>query len=107
MTRGVKTKLTPAQWKKMGEMAKDGCQNGTIARLMDLAEQTITDNKQIRDFLHKKRCEGKRELRKAQRETAIDAKNPTMQIFLGKNILDQADKREARVSGEIHVHIRD
>ena len=59
MTRGVKTKLTEEQWQKMAELAFNGCQNNTIAGIMDIPVKTIDDNKQIRNYLTKKRQERK------------------------------------------------
>ena len=59
MTRGVKTVLTDEQLTQMGEYAFNGNQNGTIARLMGIAEDTIQSSKELQGFLRKKRCERK------------------------------------------------
>ena len=69
--RGKKLKLTKEQWKQMGEYALDGCQNGTIAMLMDIPEGTIQSSKELQGFLRKKRAERKSKLYKAQTQTAI------------------------------------
>ncbi len=95
MTRGKKTVLTEAQWRKMAEHALDGCQNGTIAGLMDIPVQTIVDNKEIRDFLWKKRCERKSIKRKEQDKHAKTT--PVMSIFQGKNELGQSDHKTMAV----------
>lgn len=89
----------------MGNYALEGCQNGTIAALMGWDKQVIIDRPDILSFLHKKRCQRKLKLRKAQSETAFKSKNSAMQIFLGKNDLEQSDKQDHNVSGEISVHI--
>lgn len=88
---GRKPKVfTPAQWEQMGSYALAGCQNGTIAALMDIPKNTLIDH--CRTFLHKKRCQRKLILRKAQNKHL--EKNPIMCIFLGKNELGQSDKQE-------------
>ena len=57
--RGKKLKLTKEQWKQIGEYALNGCQNGTIASLMDIPKTTIQDSEEVRTFLNKKRAERK------------------------------------------------
>ena len=52
-------------------------------------EYEVLDNN-YRKLMKKKRAEGKAWLRDRQHETA--EKNPIMQIWLGKNNLDQTDK---------------
>ena len=90
--------FTADQKKKMGEYALAGCQNNTIAGLMDVPLNTITDN--FREFLWKKRCERKLELREQQNKSAKNGV-PSMQIWLGKNDLDQADKSDIKHSGAV------
>lgn len=50
-----------------------------------------------------KREGGKSSLRRAQWKTAIESGNPVMQIFLGKNMLGQADKQEISLDAEVHT----
>jgi hypothetical protein len=86
-----KTVFTPAQIKKMNTLALNGCQNNTIATIMDIPHESI-----VRRFgkqLTKKRCERKNNLRKMQNAAAKKG-NPALLIFLGKNELNQADKCE-------------
>jgi hypothetical protein len=45
------------------------------------------------EVYEQKREGGKESLRRAQWKSAIDGKNPALQIFLGKNILNQSDKQ--------------
>lgn len=75
-------------------MAFNGCQNNTIATLMDIPINTL-----IRHFgklLTKKRAERKNALREAQTQKAIKTKDTAMLCFLGKNELDQTDKQEIK-----------
>jgi hypothetical protein len=83
--------FTPAQIKKMNTLALNGCQNNTIASIMDIPLQTLVDN--FRGVLTKKRAERKNTLRKHQMKAAKNG-NPALLIFLGKNELGQKDKRE-------------
>ena len=54
-----KKELTPEQWEEIGEYAFNGCQNKTIAGLMDWPDGFIEHNKIISKFLTKKRQERK------------------------------------------------
>jgi len=90
------TKFTKEQITQMEDYALAGCQNNTIATLMDIPMNTLLDH--FRKLLTKKRCERKYNLRKAQNDIATgDSKAAvTMLIFLGKNELGQADKMETQ-----------
>ena len=46
------------------------------------------------DYSKAKKAVGKMSLRRAQYVTATQQKNPTMLIWLGKNLLDQKDRQE-------------
>lgn len=89
--------FTEAQVRKMCRLALNGCQNNTIASIMDIPKQTLVDN--FRQLLTKKRCERKNTLRKHQNAAAKKG-NPALLIFLGKNELDQRDKQETEISGK-------
>ena len=81
--------FTDEEIQQMEEYALDGCQNGTIATLMEIPNSTL-----IRRFskkLTKKRAERKQRLRLIQTNLALS--NPAMAIFLGKNELNQTDKQ--------------
>lgn len=69
-------------------MAKIGCTDREIAEHFGINDQTM--RRVFVDFLVKGRSELKQRLRQAQLKVAFDG-NPTMLIFLGKNILGQAD----------------
>lgn len=92
--------FTDIQIKKMQRLALSGCQNCTIATIMDIPVQTLVDN--FREILTKKRCERKYNLRK-QQDAAAKKGNPALLIFLGKNELGQADKQDIAMSGEIRL----
>ncbi len=82
--------FTDEDEQKMYEYALSGCQNGTISTLMCIPLSTLV--RRFGGLLREKRAERKYNLRKAQTDLSIS--NPAMAIFLGKNELDQKDKKE-------------
>lgn len=77
--------------RKIGELAGLGCTNLEIATLCELHVDTITNN--YSDILAKGREMGKRRLRMLQWHSARRG-SVAMQIWLGKQYLDQRDKSE-------------
>ncbi len=86
-----KREFTADQVARMSQLALAGCQNNTIASMMDIPIETLMDH--FRKLLTKKRCERKYNLLKHQ-NAAAKKHIPAMLIFLGKNILGQTDKVE-------------
>ena len=84
-------KFTDKQIVEMQKYALEGCQNNTIATLMDIP--IVTLERRFGKLLTKKRCERKYKLRRDQNKAA-KAGNPALLIFLGKNELGQTDKQE-------------
>jgi hypothetical protein len=99
--RGKKKTINKNDMAKAEEYAFTGCKNNTIATLMDWGHNFIDDRPDIRKKLTKKRAERKHALLKAQTDKALKEKNPTMQIFLGKNELGQTDKQQHDVKGAV------
>ena len=91
---------TLAQIKKMERLALNGCQNNTIATIMDIPHESMV--RRFGKLMTKKRCERKNILRK-QQNLAAKKGNPALLIFLGKNELGQADKQEMAVTGEMRL----
>lgn len=77
--------------------ASIGCPNDEIAALCGVGRQTIYDrvrlDPEFAAALERGRDEGKATLRRRQWQLAM-AGNPTMLIWLGKQMLDQRDKHE-------------
>jgi len=90
--RGKKKYISPEDMARAEGYALDNCQNGTIEGMMGWEEGFIFKRKDIARKLLKKRQQHKVELRADQR--AMSHKQPAMAIFLGKNVLGQADKQE-------------
>jgi hypothetical protein len=85
--------------RRIEQMAFDQCQNRTIAKVIECAVETL--EKHFSTVLVQKRAEGKGALRRAQMKQAQTI--PTMAIFLGKNYLEQTDKRET----DLDVKVKD
>jgi len=82
---------TEDQISQMSQLALNGCLNNTIANIMGIDGETLV--RHFKELLTKKRCERKNNLRKMQMDTAKKG-NPALLIFLGKNELDQRDKKD-------------
>lgn len=54
----------------------------------------------FREYWRQKSDGGKISLRRAQFQKAIDEGHPTMLIWLGKNVLNQADKQQTEITGK-------
>lgn len=85
--------FTDEQIGEMGDLALAGCQTKTIASLMDIPRETIDSRPDIQQLLSKKRAERKLTLREQQNDSSKKG-NVTMQIWLGKQVLDQKDKQD-------------
>ena len=73
------------------KLAGYGCTNIEIANFFGCSSDLI--EKSYSEFLRKGRADLKKRLRKAQIDTAV-AGNPTMLVWLGKQMLNQTDRQE-------------
>ena len=97
------------------ELCKIQCTEAEIAAVLKMSVDTLARCIEevygitFAEVFAQKREGGKASLRRAQWNTALETKNPVMQIFLGKNMLGQADKQEIdnNVSGNIEVTFSD
>ncbi len=91
--------LIEIDWDKVDGMCKIQCTGEEIASVLDIHYDTLqTACKREKgmifsEYLPQKALSGKASLRRVQWKTATGG-NPTMQIWLGKNMLDQTDKKE-------------
>ena len=94
-----KKEICPKDMRRAENYALQGCKNNTICELMNWDHNLIEQRADIKKRLTKKRAERKLKLLKQQNRTAAgDSKaSATMQIFLGKNELGQADKNETKL----------
>ena len=88
MARPKKYNIDP---KEVEKLAGYGCTNTEIADFHGCSADLI--EKSYSEFLTKGRADLKKRLRKAQIDSAC-AGNPTMLIWLGKQMLNQTDRQE-------------
>jgi len=93
-------KPTQIDWPTLDKLCHIQATLSDIAGWFDCSEDTI-ENIVLRDkgekfseYYCKKAAAGKISLRRAQFQLALEGKNPTMQIWLGKQLLKQSDKAE-------------
>lgn len=79
-----KTVIPPEE---IEHLASLGCSDRDIAAYFDVHENTLRYN--FKEYLTKGRHQLKITLRQAQLRAAIENLNPTMLIWLGKNLLNQ------------------
>ena len=105
----------PVDWEEVDNLLKIQCTGEEIASFLDISYDTIerrckTDKKMpFAEYSLLKRQGGKPSLRRAQWKAATEDHNPTMLIWLGKNLLDQKDKssveHEIPDGVEFHFHL--
>jgi len=72
------------------------CTYKEIADVLGIDETTVS--RKFGDLVEKARSQGKKALRRAQFEKAVQDKDPRMLIFLGKQYLSQKDSPEDKES---------
>lgn len=102
-----KKELTDQQWNQLIEMIRIQCTEKEICAVFDMHHETL--NRICRErgegtfsqLYEKHHGEGAHSLRRAQWKKAVDEGNPTMLIWLGKNMLGQSDKVEHK--GDLQI----
>lgn len=84
--RGANRKVVPPD--EVYKLAALGCSMEEICEWFQINRETLKYN--FSDYITKGRADLKQRLRRAQIQTALDG-NPTMLVWLGKNILGQSD----------------
>ena len=100
-----KREYSPEQIAEIERLAYNNLHDRTIAELVGIPKSTLIDN--FRTTIDKKRAEHRRDLRLAQNKAAIEDGNITMQIFLGKNDLEQTDRQEQTITADIKMYDKD
>ena len=101
---------TIIDWKKVESMCKIQCTGEEIAGVLDMDYDTLQnackrDHKvKFSEYIATKRQGGKASLRRMQWKNA-DEGGTTMQIWLGKQYLDQLDKPVNREEGALPLNI--
>lgn len=93
-------KPIPIDWKTVDSLLEAGCSGIQVAGYLNINQETLYDavvrekKMSFTDYSVKNRAKGDSLLLAKQFESAIKDKNISMQIWLGKQRLNQADKRE-------------
>jgi len=92
--RGKKREFTKAQIAKIKRLALLNCNTNTIAEAIDVPVDTLKSRPDIQRILLKNRAQHRIAVHEAQNGKALEAKDTTMLIWLGKNDLGQTDRQE-------------
>lgn len=90
-------------FKKVEELAEVQCTQEEIACALGISVDTLQRNKEFCGIYEKKKAGGRQRLRQAQWDLAMKG-NPTMQIWLGKQYLDQKDSHEVTSQVDMTIH---
>ena len=93
--RGCKKLIPEEEMNEALRLAGMNCQNGTIETYLGWNDGFISKRRDIDKKLQAKRAEHRISIRESQQKSI---KNPVMAIFLGKNVLGQADKQDHRLA---------
>jgi len=85
------------------KLAKMACTNEEIAACLNISAKYFYDvikrDPELSDMIQKGRAEGRASLRRAQWAKALEG-NPTMLIWLGKQLLGQSDMSRTEITGK-------
>ena len=93
--------FTEEEQRRIRQLALNNCHVDTIAMALGIPKQTLV--RVYGTFITQKRAEGRAELRENQRKLAKT--NPAMAIFLGKNELEQTDKRDYDIKADMKFRL--
>ena len=102
-----KIEFTEREWKLLEAVCQYKHPEEDVAAILGCSVTTLVERIKerygcsFRDFRQQKMAAVKHNLFAAQYKTAIEDKNPTMQIWLGKQMLGQTDKKESHHTLEV------
>ena len=105
--------LTEDDWNKLIAMIRIQCTQDEICGIFGMTAETLNTRIQERgeesfSTLFKKHSdEGRASLRRAQWKAATEDHNPTMLVWMGKQMLGQQDKLHTEHSGSIGIRHED
>lgn len=95
-----KREFTDKQVEKIEELALLNCHTSTIAEITGIPKDTL--KRHFAPLMTAKRAEHKMKLRQAQADS-IGKGVPSMLVFLGKNDLDQTDRQDINLGGNVSI----
>lgn len=90
-----KKEISPSEMKRADNYAFNQCHNATICEALGWCKDFIEQRKDLTERFRQKRAQGKAALFVAQGEKARNG-DVTMQIWCGKQHLEQSDKSESK-----------
>jgi len=81
-------------------MAQVGCTKREIAMILDISEETMKRRQDVKEAFALGAENAKVRLRRSMMHNAIDKLNPTIQIFLAKNMLGMSDQGIQNTEGD-------
>ena len=90
----------PIDWDKVGKLASIFCTINEICAIEGISDETLSKRCvkehgiKLGEWIDQHRGKGRASIRRAQFQLAVENKNPTMLIWLGKQLLGQSDKME-------------
>ena len=89
---------TPSNLEELKKLCRLNCTMPEISSYFDIPLRTLedryTNDMEVRTAIDKGRNEGKLSLRRKQIQIMDETNNPTMAIWLGKQLLGQRDKHD-------------
>lgn len=87
------------------KLAKIFCTQEEIASVLDISVRTLQRDEKFCRIYKNGIVEAKKSLRRVQLQTAL-AGNPTMQIWLGRQYLNQSEKNSLEVNKDSGIQIK-
>ena len=90
----------PIDWEKIGKLASIFCTITEICAIEGISDETLAKRCvkehgiKLGEWIDQHRGKGRASIRRAQFQLAVEGKNTQMLIWLGKQLLGQADKVE-------------
>lgn len=103
---------TEIKWSLVDSMCRIQCTGEEIASTLNISYDTLErackreKKVGLAEYIGQKKLGGRASLRRKQWKAA-ESGNPTMLIWLGKNMLEQTDKQDIKHSGDIGITVAD
>ena len=98
-------------WKIVDRLLEADCEGTEIAAYLGISPDSLYRRCQLEKkmgfalYLQEKKAKGNMLLKTTQFESAVKDKNIAMQIWLGKQRLDQRDKKDIKGDGSISIKV--
>jgi hypothetical protein len=106
-----KGQIKEVDFEQLRTLVRIQCTAEECAAILDMSADTLDTRLKeagyagFSEFYKRYNHEGRASLRRAQWKAAVDEGNPTMLIWMGKQMLGQKDKHDVEINGNITVNI--